>query len=160
MEIVDAGVVPPDRLRGFLVWAWHADYIVAHGERIRPADSPGFVALDADRIVGHVSYRIIDQACELTSIVAEPRGRGIGSILLEAVVDAARVAGCLRVWLTTTNDNIDALRFYQRRGLRLMALRPGAVDEWRRRLKPEIPAIGAYGIPMRDELDLELEIVR
>ncbi len=62
------------------------------------------------------------------------------------------------MWLTTTNDNLDALRFYQRRGFRLVALRPGAVDVARRDLKPELPDIGTHGIPMRDELDLELTL--
>ena len=70
----------------------------------------------------------------------------------------ARDAGCTRLWLVTTNDNVDALRFYQRRGFRLRALRPGAVDEARRELKPEIPEIGDHGIPLRDELELELDL--
>ncbi len=61
-------------------------------------------------------------------------------------------------WLTTTNDNLEALRLYQRRGFRLVALRPSAMDEAWRTLKPELPMIGAHGIPMRDELDLELDL--
>jgi ribosomal protein S18 acetylase RimI-like enzyme len=56
----------------------------------------------------------------------------------------------------TTNDNVDALRFYQRRGFRLVELRPGAVDAAREVLKPEIPRAGAYGVPLRDELVLEM----
>jgi hypothetical protein len=60
------------------------------------------------------------------------------------------------VWLTTTNDNLDALRFYQRRGFRISAVRPRAVERARATLKPEIPEVGAYGIPVRDEIDLEL----
>jgi hypothetical protein len=58
----------------------------------------------------------------------------------------------------TTNDNVDALRFYQRRGFRLAALRTRAVDELRRRLKPTIPAVGEHGIPIRDEIELEIEL--
>jgi hypothetical protein len=58
----------------------------------------------------------------------------------------------------TTNDNVDALRFYQRRGFRLRAVRPGAVDDARRTLKPEIPAVGEQGIPIRDEIELERAI--
>lgn len=53
----------------------------------------------------------------------------------------------------TTND--EALRFYQRRGFRLSALRTGAVDESRSRLKPQIPTAGDFGIPVRDEIELE-----
>jgi len=60
--------------------------------------------------------------------------------------------------VVTTNDNVDALRFYQLRGFRLAGLRPGAVDESRERLKPEIPAAGCHGIPLRDELELEMDL--
>jgi hypothetical protein len=62
-----------------------------------------------------------------------------------------------RLRLTTTNDNLDALRFYQRRGFRIMGVRQGAVDD-ARTLKPSIPAVGNYGIPLRDELDLVRDI--
>lgn len=54
----------------------------------------------------------------------------------------------------TTNDNLDALRFYQRRGWRLVAVHPDPLEE-SRRLKPSIPTVGLFGIPRRDELELE-----
>jgi hypothetical protein len=72
---------------------------------------------------------------------------------MEAVAANARQLRCHEIRLTTTNDNLDAIRFYQRRGLRLVALRPGAVDRARLE-KPEIPRVGDYGIPLRDEIDL------
>ena len=71
---------------------------------------------------------------------------------------AARAAGCARLWLVTTNDNLDALGFYQRRGLRLSRSAPGAVDDARRTLKPEIPETGDGDIPIRDELELEMRL--
>jgi GNAT superfamily N-acetyltransferase len=93
---------------------------------------------------------------ELVAINAfEPR-RGIGTALIEAIV-AGLDSDFQTLRLTTTNDNLDALRFYQRRGFRLHALRPGAVDETRRR-KPSIPATGDYGLPIRDEMDLVLDL--
>jgi ribosomal protein S18 acetylase RimI-like enzyme len=158
LSIRPAGELDPDDLRHRVVQAWHAESVVAHGEHIYPARLPGFVALAGDRIVGHASYRIDGDRCELTSIEATARGEGTGTLLLQAVVRAARAAMCRTVWLTTTNDNLDALRFYQRRGFRLTNLRQGAVDLARATLKPEIPSIGSSGIPMRDELDLELEL--
>jgi ribosomal protein S18 acetylase RimI-like enzyme len=156
VTVVHAELVAADVLQAFRVAACHSDSVVAHGERIHPADLRGFAALDADRVVGHASYRIVANGCELTSIAADPPRKGIGSKLMDAVLVAARAAGCTRIWPTTTNDNLDALRFYQRRGFRLEALRPGAVDRARERLKPELPEIGSHGIPMRDELDLAL----
>jgi len=94
--------------------------------------------------------------CELVAINAFRRGEGIGAALLEALLRHLG-SGFTQVRLGTTNDNLDALRFYQRRGYRLAALRPGAVDAARAR-KPSIPLIGDHGLPLRDEIDLVLDL--
>lgn len=115
----------------------------------------GFVAEAAAGRVGLATWRRDDGRAELTAIATTERGAGVGSSLVHAVCEAASSAGARSVWLVTTNDNLDALRFYQRRGFRLVALRPGATDDARRTLKSAIPVIGQNGIPMRDELELE-----
>jgi hypothetical protein len=79
----------------------------------------------------------------------------MGTALIEAVRLLARRRRCARLWVITTNDNVDALRFYQRRGFRLLTVHHGAVDRSRASLKPEIPQVGAYGIAKRDEIELE-----
>jgi len=79
---------------------------------------------------------------------------GIGTALLEAVEAEARNAGCRKLWLITTNDNLDAFRFFQRRGFVVSAFRLGTMNEIRR-LKPNIPEIGCYDIPVRDEIEME-----
>lgn len=84
------------------------------------------------------------------------RHHGIGSALLDAL--RREVVGCERMWLVTTNDNLEALRFYQRRGFVLSALRAGAIDDARRELKPTISRVGNFGIPIRDEIELEARI--
>ena len=158
VRIEAADSIEPTELLRHIVGSWGSDAVVAHGDRIHPARLPGFAAVSQGAIVGHVSYRLEGERCEITSIDAEPQREGIGMLLLERVIETARRRGCCTVWLTTTNDNLDALRFYQRRGFRLARIRPGAVDRARETLKPELPVIGSYGIPMRDELDLELEL--
>jgi ribosomal protein S18 acetylase RimI-like enzyme len=124
------------------------------GELIDVLSLPGFVAEHDGRAIGIVTYRVQDDECELAFIAAFEPHAGLGTALLEALLQA--VSACERLWLVTTNDNLDALRFYQRRGFVLSALRPGAVDAAREHLKPRIPAVGAFGIPLRDELELEL----
>jgi ribosomal protein S18 acetylase RimI-like enzyme len=118
---------------------------------------PGFVAEDGGRPVGLATYRVDGDDCELVSIHVAREGRGAGTALLEAVVEAARVAGCSRVWLITTNDNLRAIRFYQRRGWDLVALDRDAVAR-SRELKPGIPERGEEGIPIRHELEFELRL--
>ena len=158
IELRSADEIDRGALCDHVVEAWGSEAVVAHDEFLYPAQLPGFVALNGSRVVGHVAYRIDGDGCEVVSIAASPRLGGIGSRLMDRVTEAARSAGCRTVWLTTTNDNLDALRFYQRRGFRLRALREGATARARQTLKPELPHVGSYGIPMRDELDLELEI--
>jgi ribosomal protein S18 acetylase RimI-like enzyme len=133
---------------------WGAHTAVAHGEVFFPASLPGFLVERQGQVMGLLTYAVNETQLEIVTIDALRRGRGVGSALVDATVRKARQIGCTRVRLTTTNDNLDALRFYQRRGFKLTALRPDAVRE-ARKLKPEIPTVGDYGIPITDELDLE-----
>ena len=123
------------------------------GELVDVLDCPGFVVERDGEPVGVLTYHWHDDGCELATIVVRDEHRGAGTELVEALV--REVDGRARIWLVTSNDNLDALRFYQRRGFRLAELRPGAIDEARRTLKPEISETGGYGIPIRDELELE-----
>jgi GNAT superfamily N-acetyltransferase len=113
---------------------------------------------DRGELVGLLTHAIDGADCEISSLYAAAQWGGIGTALVEAAVDLAREAGCRRLWLVTTNDNVDALRFYQRRGFRLAELHAGAVDRSRATLKPSIPETGEYDIPLRDELVLERSV--
>ena len=140
---------PDDGVDAFLR-AHGADKVARLGVLEDALAHPQLVALD-DGLAGVLTYVLSDDACEvLTLHAARPRG-GAGTALLDAV---RALAGERRVWLITTNDNVDALRFYQRRGFRLAKLHAGAVDDSRARLKPEIPEVGDHGIPLHDELEL------
>jgi ribosomal protein S18 acetylase RimI-like enzyme len=121
---------------------------------------PGFGAWDADKLLGVATYQIAGERAELAviAVASDHRLLGLGSSLIEAVAVTARSNGVRELWLVTTNDNLDALRLYQRRGFRLTTLHAGAVDR-ARALKPEISAMGDYGIPIRDELVLTLDLV-
>jgi ribosomal protein S18 acetylase RimI-like enzyme len=142
---------------GRLDEAWGGALQARRGALLDVLALPGFVAEEGGRPVGIATYRIDGDECELVFLEAfEPR-RGIGTALVEAVVGAAR--GCRRIRVVTTNDNLDALRFYQRRGFRLVELRAGAVDEARRSLEPSIGLVGEAGIPIRDELELARDVL-
>ncbi len=142
-------------LRQFMRDHWGGELMISVGRQHYPAENPGFLAEREGRIVGVITYEFLRDECEVTSLNSLRAGGGVGTALLERVIAAARAQGCRRLWLITTNDNLNALKFYQKRGLRLAALYPGAIDETRR-LKPQIPLIGENGIPLRDEIGLEL----
>ncbi len=138
--------------------AHNADLVARRGELVDARTQPALIALDAGRIAGVVTYVAGDRACEALTVHAADPGNGAGTALVDALRSLAAASGWRRIWLVTTNDNVDALRFYQRRGFRLAALHRGAVDASRTRLKPGIPELGAHGIPIHDELELELLI--
>jgi N-acetylglutamate synthase-like GNAT family acetyltransferase len=146
-----------DAVMRALTRAWGGPVVVGHGVRYDAGTLPALIAERAGDLVGVLTYVIEDDALEVVTIDSNVPQSGAGSALLAAAARTARAAGVGRLWLVTTNDNLDALRFYQRRGLRLVALAPEAVAA-SRVLKPSIPEIGAYGIPIRDELTLELRL--
>ncbi|WEG14413.1 GNAT family N-acetyltransferase [Pullulanibacillus sp. KACC 23026] len=115
----------------------------------------GYVWLnEAEEIVGLITYQIRGEELEIISLDSIEEGKGVGTALLKEVEKKARYSHCLRITLITTNDNLSALRFYQKRGYVLSQLLTNAVSKARER-KPEIPLIGKDGIPIRDELRLE-----
>jgi uncharacterized protein (TIGR00730 family) len=136
---------------------WGSSRVVSRGVLHEASRLPGWVALREGRRLGLATYRIAGTSCELVSLDAVEKGRGIGTALVRRVEATARAAGCVRLWLITTNDNLDALRFYQRRGFHLVRVYADAL-EGSRRLKPEIPVRGEMGIPLRDELEMEFPL--
>lgn len=145
-----------DAVAAFLAERHSAPRVARLGELLYPLEHPALVADDGGGgLLGVLTYVVRGADCEVLTLHAAERGRGVGTALVEALVALARERGCRRLWLITTNDNVDALRFYQRRGFALAALHRGTVDRSRATLKAEIPAVGDHGIPLRDEIVLE-----
>lgn len=133
-----------------MVDRWGSPIAVAHGVVFEPAALPGFMAEEDGRPVGLLTYHVEGDGCEIVTIDAFEEGRGVGT----ALVEAAKALGHARLWLITTNDNVGAQRFCERCGFRLVAVHEGVVGR-SRRLKPEIPALGEDGTPIRDEIEYE-----
>jgi N-acetylglutamate synthase-like GNAT family acetyltransferase len=141
----------------FLRQQWGSTRVVTRG-RIHYAEQlAGFVPIQEGKPVGLLTFRIEDDGCEIVTLNSLLNGTGIGSSLIEAAKAAALSAKCCRIWAVTTNDNTDALRFYQKRGFAIVAVHQNAIEE-SRKLKPEIPVVGFHGIPVRDEIELEFRL--
>ncbi len=139
-----------------VVRSWGADFVVSRGRKIFPAEIDGFLAVDErGNKVGLVTFEIVDDQCEIVTLDAFVKFSGIGTALVEKVRETAHARGCRRLWLITTNDNLETIRFYQRRGFTLAAIHKNALS-LSRQLKPSIPHVGQYNIPLRDEIEFEL----
>jgi GNAT superfamily N-acetyltransferase len=158
-SIREAGGGDAEAIARIVRESWGSTLVVSRGEAHEVSGLPALVAVDREEIVGLATLRPDGDECELLTLDAVVRNRGIGSALLKAAADWARARGCRRLWLITTNDNLDAVRFYQRRGMRLVAVHRDSVD-LARRIKPSIPEVGDHGIPIRDELEFELDLAQ
>lgn len=152
-------VIDADResVEAFITREWGAPELVSCGRVHRPAELDGFLAELEGAITGLVMLQVEGERCEVVMIKSIVDHAGCDRALMAAAEGYARAHGCRRLWLVTTNDNLPALSFSQRMGMRIAAVRPGAVEAARRR-KPEIPLTGYGGIPIRDEIELEKEL--
>jgi L-amino acid N-acyltransferase YncA len=146
-----------ESVAALLTERWGSPVVVSRGIRHDLRELPTLVAEQGGDIVGIVTYAPGTDDAEVTSLDALKPDHGVGTALLDAVVDIGLAARWRRLWLVTTNDNTHALRFYQRRGWQLVAVHRNAVDQ-SREIKPEIPARGNDDIPIRHELELELPL--
>jgi ribosomal protein S18 acetylase RimI-like enzyme len=139
-----------------IIRRWGGDYVVTRGRKVYPVELEGLYAVDGkgDK-VGLLTYEVIGDQCEIVTLDALKKFRGIGTALIEKIRQVAMERGCTRLWLITTNDNLEAIRFYQRRGFTIAAVHINALAE-SRKLKTSIPKIGLFGIPLRDEIEFEM----
>ena len=133
---------------------WGDNKIVIHNNIFDALSLDGLKAFDSNQILGICHFRIRKEECEVLTLASLNPKQGIGTALITEVESIAKTCGCHLICVTTTNDNLNALGFYQKQGYQLTALYSKQVDI-SRQLKPEIPEIGYHGIPIRDELRLE-----
>jgi ribosomal protein S18 acetylase RimI-like enzyme len=143
------------RLRQFWAEHWGGEIMITRGRIYHPEQLEGYVIEAGDEWVGLLTYVIENDELEVTSLDSLREGQGLGTLLLNEAVEQARSSNCKRIFLITTNDNLNALGFYQKRGFKLAAVYAGAINE-SRKLKPSISLIGMNNIPLRDEIELEM----
>jgi DNA-3-methyladenine glycosylase I len=137
--------------------AFASPRIVSGGVLHLATDLPGFLAEEDDTPVGLLLYHMGAREFEVVVLLSLQERAGVATHLLAQAEQFARGAGCRRLSLVTTNDNLSAIAFYQARGWCQVAIRRGAVTE-ARRLKPEIPEFGTNGLPKEDEIEFELAL--
>jgi N-acetylglutamate synthase-like GNAT family acetyltransferase len=142
-------------MTNFWVEHWGGDVVISRRRTHYVNEVDGFIAEIAGEKIGLITYKRIGNEIEITSMNSLVENKGIGTSLVNEVVKMAQAYSIKRVVLVTTNDNMKALKFWQKRGFHLVRVNMGAI-EYSRKLKPSIPLTGNDGIPIRDEIELEL----
>lgn len=145
-------------INNFIVEQWFTTKMIIRGKEIDMTAVDGLFALEDEKIIGLITYILYDDIMEITSLDSLCENKGIGTALLTKAVDVARKRNCKKIVLITTNDNINAIRFYQKRGFDMVCLYRNALDN-SRKLKPEIPLIGENAIPLKHEIEFEMLLI-
>ncbi len=147
-----------DWIDNFIAELWGSNEVVVHNTLYIPSVLKGFIAEENRKKIGLITYQISNSDCEIVTLNSLLENKGIGTKLVKLVEEEAIKNNCNSVWLITTNDNLNAIKFYQRIGYHLAEVFPNAVEN-SRKIKPEIPLIADNGIPIRDELKFEKKLI-
>jgi GNAT superfamily N-acetyltransferase len=134
---------------------WSDGTIFVRGRLLGPQDVEAFGAYLDNQLQGVVTWRIEEGTLYMLTMNNITDRRGVSVALLERMLQLGREKGFAFMRALLTNDNYKGLRFYQKRGFRIVTVHPGVVDMMRQ-MKPSIPLTGVDGIPMRDEIELEV----
>jgi GNAT superfamily N-acetyltransferase len=156
-EIREVDDIIHAKIQPILDETWGAPFLAINGKQWDSRTMPGFVAVSGDEVLGYLLYEFHSGVCEIMVLESVVQNIGIASTLIEKVKQAAKLNGVSKIIVQTSNDNTHAFRFYQRRGFTIREIRLSAMDA-ARRLKPSIPLIGEEGIPLRDEIEFEIDI--
>ena len=139
----------------FISEHWGSNLCVSRGKLYDVSLLPGFISKTDAEIHGLITYRIEKNECEITTLNSVAEKKGLGTQLINKVIESAKQNNCNRVWLITTNDNSHAIRFYQKRGFEWCAFHKDAML-LSRKLKPQIPLAGMDNITIKHEIEFEL----
>ena len=145
-------------INDFIMSHWFSTVMVVRGELVDMTILDGFVMYEGEKIIGLITYKIKASECEIMSLDSLMENQGIGTTLVKKVIEIAMYNKCNRIKLITTNDNINALRFYQKLGFDMTKIYHNALDI-SRKLKPSIPLLGEFNIPLKHEIEFEMDLL-
>lgn len=139
------------KIRGLVKRFWGEEEQLSFDKKLNVTDLPAFVAQTDEGIVGFASFAETDDAIIVVALAILPQyqNTGMGKSLISKIETEARKLRKKRLLVSTSNDNLPALSFYQALGFQIYEAKPDVIAEKHGGL---IPGIG--GIPLRDELRL------
>lgn len=158
MKTINISSENRSKINDFIKSQWFSTDMVIRGKIVDMTTLDGFVAMENDNIIGLVTYEINDGDCEIMSLDSLKEKVGIGTELVNKVIERAKEVRCRKIKLITTNDNINAIRFYQKRGFDMVYIYHNAL-EIARKIKPSIPMIGDFNIPIKHEIEFEMKLL-
>jgi ribosomal protein S18 acetylase RimI-like enzyme len=139
-------------IRDFVTRFWGEQEQLTFNSQFVVTELPAYVAKTSDKIIGFVSFAEADDAIIVVALGVLPRYQcsGVGRRLLERVEDEAVKMRRKRLLVSTSNDDLPALAFYQAIGFQIYEVKPNVIAQKHGEIQK-----GFGGLPIRDELRLQ-----
>lgn len=157
MEIRFAQIEEKQKVKELFIREWNSDVMVSKGHQHFVENLEAVLVLDDYKIVGVLTFNLTNNEVEIVSLDSFDERKGIGVQLLDFALNHFKNLNLDRIWLITSNDNCHAMRFYQKRGWKMVNIHLNAIEN-ARKIKPEIPLIGYDGIPILHEIEFEYSL--
>ena len=139
-------------VRKFVRRFWGEEKQLTFDRKFAVAELPAYVAKVRDCVKGFISFSPTSDALIVVALGVLPRYQycGLGSRLIKKVENEARRLGKGKLLVSTSNDDLPALGFYQSHGFQIYQVTPSVIAE-----KHEKILVGIGGLPVKDELRLQ-----
>lgn len=140
------------RIREFVERFWGEAEQLAFDRRFLVDALPSYVVKAEGGVVGFVSYAEVGDAIVIVAlgVLPEYQTSSVGRKLIKKVEGEAVRTRKKRLLVSTSNDDLPALAFYQSLGFQIYEVKPNVIAE-----KHGEVLKGIGGLPVRDELRLQ-----
>jgi len=116
------------------------------------AELPAYAAKSENSIIGFISYAETENATLIVALGVLPKHQdtGVGRSLVEKVEAETKKTQKNKLLVSTSNDDLPALAFYQSLGFQIYEVKPNVIAQKHGKI---LKGIG--GLPIRDELRLQ-----
>jgi len=141
-----------ERIREFAQRFWGEEEQLTFGRKFMVAELPAFAAKMENNIIGFISSKETDDAIIIVALGVSPQYQrsGVGRSLIGKVEAQAKKLLKKRLLVSTSNDDLPALAFYQSLGFQIYEVKPNVIAE-----KHGLVSEGIDRLPVRDELRLQ-----
>lgn len=141
-----------ERIREFAQRFWGEEEQLTFGRKFMVAELPAFAAKIENNIIGFISSKETDDAIIIVALGVSPQYQrsGVGRSLIGKVEAQAKKLLKKRLLVSTSNDDLPALAFYQSLGFQIYEVKPNVIAE-----KHGLVSEGIDRLPVRDELRLQ-----
>jgi ribosomal protein S18 acetylase RimI-like enzyme len=140
-----------EKIREFVQRFWGEEEQLTFDRKFMVAELPAFAAQLENSIIGFISSTETDDAIMIVALGVLPQyqSSGVGRGLVEKVEAEAKKLLKKRLLVSTSNDDLPALAFYQLVGFQIYEVKPNVIAE-----KHGSVLEGIGRLPLRDELRL------